>query len=596
MFLVKRLPAPAVALVMALVLGLCGLARAQNVTPVSEADLTKLIELQVGDDAVIARVARSGVAFPVDVAALQRLRNAGASEPLLAAVQKAGQPVNATTYEGILKLVQQGTNENEILKRLQGSPTTFTLDKTQTAELVKAGASPRLLEALKQIRNHVSSGSDIGDFVVVLDCSGSMKERTPEGISKMDAAKQVVTRFLREIPEGKRLALIVYGTRPTNIKAISCQDVQVVQHLAPLDAAAKERLALLISRLKPAGATPLALVMQTAGHELSGSQGFSQMVVVTDGMETCNGNPGQVADELTRTLSLPHGIDVVGFGVAPQEKQALQDIVAKGKGHFYDARTAPELSSALTRAVREAQQQASAAHFPGSGLEGLPFASQIGWDLGPLKNYFDIVRASHDAEKNRVVLLAESRRDFDDVRWNYHPDARFYDAEDARAFSSSVGYDPNAGVLKGERLRISFDLPDAETLAKTRRVLFLSAGDKFPPRGIATVEPDRLNNLAGHAAWDFSALRKYFALLGVRHDAEKNRVVLLAESRRDFDDVRWNYHPDARFYDAEDARVFSSSVGYDPNAGVLKGERLRISFDLPDAETLAKTRRVAFDK
>ena len=397
---------------------------------------------------MIARVSWSGVAFPVDVAALQRLRNAGASEPLLAAVQKAGQPVNATTYEGILKLVQQGTNEDEILKRLQGSPTTFTLGKTQTAELVNAGASPRLLEALKQIRNHVSSGSDIGDFVVVLDCSGSMKERTPEGISKMDAAKQAVTRFLREIPEGKRLALIVYGTRPTNIKAISCQDVQVVQHLAPLDAAAKERLALLISRLKPAGATPLALAMQTAGHELSGS---SQMVVVTDGMETCDGNPGQVADELTRTLSLPHGIDVVGFGVAPREKQALQNIVAKGKGHFYDARTAPELSLALTRAVREAQQQARTEPLPGPQFEKLPIPGQATCDLAPMLRYFAIVETQYDAEHSQLTWVAEARRGFEGyINSVFNPDVRFYDAADARVYSNTLGFEPEGSVLKGE--------------------------------------------------------------------------------------------------------------------------------------------------
>ncbi len=174
MSLIQRLAAPALTLAMALVLGLCGLARAQNVTPLSEADLTKLVELQVGDDAVIARVGRSGVAFPIDAAALERLRKAGASESILAVVREAGQPANALTYQGILKHVQQGTNEDEILTRLRESPTTFGLDRGQIGALVRAGASPRLIEALQQLGNPVSSGSDISDFVVILDCSGSM--------------------------------------------------------------------------------------------------------------------------------------------------------------------------------------------------------------------------------------------------------------------------------------------------------------------------------------------------------------------------------------------------------------------------------------
>jgi Mg-chelatase subunit ChlD len=354
---VKRLAIPALALAVVLMAGLSLLAQVQKARPLSEADLTKLIELQVGDDVVIARVGQSGVAFSVDAAALERLRNAGASEPVLAAVQKAGQPANAITYEGILKLVQQGTNEDEILKRLQGSPTTFTLDATQTAELERAGASPRLLQALLQLRNPPVRGSDINDFVVILDCSGSMKELTPERSTKMDAAKQVVTRFLRAIPEGKRLAFIVYGISPIKDKAVNCQDVQVVQPLAPLDAAAKERLSQYISGLQPFGWTPLALSLETAGRELSGSQGLCQLVVVTDGMETCDGNPGQVATELTRKLSLPHGVDVIGFGVAPQEKAALQAIVDKRRGHYYDAGTAEELGKALQQAKREAEQE-----------------------------------------------------------------------------------------------------------------------------------------------------------------------------------------------------------------------------------------------
>ena len=589
MFLVKRLPAPVVALAMALVLGLCGLARAQNVTPVSEADLTKLIELQVGDDAVIARVARSGVAFPVDAAALQRLRNAGASESILAVVRKAGQPANPITYEGILRLVQQGTNEDEILTRLRESPTTFTLDRGQIGELVRAGASPRLIKALQQLRNPVTSGSDISDFVVILDCSGSMKELTPDGISKMDAAKQVVTQFLRDIPEGKRLALIVYGIMPTNDKVASCKDVQVVRHLAPLDAAAREWLTQYIVGLQPFGATPLALSLETAGRDLSRSEGLSQLVVVTDGMETCEGNPGQVAEELTKKLSLPHGVDVIGFGVAPREKAALQDIVARGRGHYYDVHTAAELSRALTQWIDDAAVIVR--------YEKLPIPGQADWDLGPLRKHFAILQTRYDAENNRVVWLAEARRGFQNLDSEFKPDLRFYDAADARVYQATLEYDPVLDVRRGERIRISLGLPDEATLAKTKRVLLMLTTEKgFPPRPTATVEQDGLRGLPGQADWDLGPLRKHFAILETRYDAENNRVVWLAEARRGFQNLDSEFKLDVRFYDAADARVYQATLEYDPVLYVLKGERIRISLGLPDEDTLAKTKRVLFEK
>jgi hypothetical protein len=100
----------------------------QQARRLNEADVIKLIELQVPDDVVISKV-KAGLDFAVDAAALDRLKAAGASDQVLAAVRSAGQPANTITYEGILKLIQQGTGEGEILKQLQDSPTTFTLDQ-----------------------------------------------------------------------------------------------------------------------------------------------------------------------------------------------------------------------------------------------------------------------------------------------------------------------------------------------------------------------------------------------------------------------------------------------------------------------------------
>ena len=345
------------ALVLALLLTPDASAWGQQARRLNEADVIKLIELQVPDDVVISKV-KAGLDFAVDAAALDRLKAAGPSDQVLAAVRSAGQPANTITYEGILKLIQQGTGEGEILKQLQDSPTTFTLDQAQVAELRKAGASTQLINALQKSRNPVTQGSDISDFAVILDCSGSMKEMTPDGISKMEAAKEVVTRFLRNIPDGKRLTFIVYGVTPHDTQREGCQDVKVVQQLGPVDEGVKSQLVQYISRIQPYGATPLAQSLRVAGLQLAHRQGMCQLVLITDGMETCGGDPGRVAEELNRDLNLPHGVDVVGFGVAPQEKMALQDIVAKGKGHYYDARTAKELDEAIVKAAQETQDRA----------------------------------------------------------------------------------------------------------------------------------------------------------------------------------------------------------------------------------------------
>ena len=51
------------------------------------------------------------------------------------------------------------------------------------------------------------------DPVVVLDASGSMVEVDMDGVSRMDAAKQVVTEFVDQVPLAVGLGLVTYGIR-----------------------------------------------------------------------------------------------------------------------------------------------------------------------------------------------------------------------------------------------------------------------------------------------------------------------------------------------------------------------------------------------
>src|SRR5262245_59395628 len=61
-----------------------------RVKPLGEADVLKLIELQIDDDAIVARVERGGLGFKADEAALGRVRGAGASEDVLSALRRLG--------------------------------------------------------------------------------------------------------------------------------------------------------------------------------------------------------------------------------------------------------------------------------------------------------------------------------------------------------------------------------------------------------------------------------------------------------------------------------------------------------------------------
>ena len=331
--------------------------------PLKEEGLQSLLELKIDDEVIIARIKKSGVAFAGDEAALKRLAEAGASPAILAAVREAGTKkpaavgAAAITYADVLKLLQLEIPEDQILKRLAKSPTVFTLGKEQIAELKGAGASEKLLTALQTARNISTQTAElITNFAIVLDCSGSMKETTKEGETKMEAAKRVVADLIQKIPEGLNVTFVIYGhevfapaDNPRN-----CQAVKVARPLIPLDASGKSELSRLVAGLKPTGATPIALSLKVAGEELAKDKdAFCGIVLITDGLESCMGDPAAEAAALLANLKLSFGVNVVGFGVKPEEDAALQAIADAGKGKYYGADDADALADSISTIAKE---------------------------------------------------------------------------------------------------------------------------------------------------------------------------------------------------------------------------------------------------
>ena len=236
--------------------------------PLAEKDLVSLVHLQIDDAVIVAKIKQGGLAFEPDDAALDRLKKNGASDAVLQAVRAAASPKQRTapgqalTYQDVLKLLSLGIDEEAILKRLEKSPTVFTPSAEQIVDLKQAGASEKLLAAPQEQRTISPSAKGlITDFAIVLDCSGSMKELTKEGETKMAVAQRVVTDLIQQMPDGLNVTMVIYGHEafggaddPRN-----CQAVKVIRPLSKLDETGKSELSRVIAELKPTGATPIAL-------------------------------------------------------------------------------------------------------------------------------------------------------------------------------------------------------------------------------------------------------------------------------------------------------------------------------------------------
>ena len=345
-------------LVLVLLLVASAPARAQGGRPLAEEDLTKLIELQIDDDAVASKLQKEGLNFAVDEDAIGRLKRAGASDAVIEAARAAGAARKtatagkAVTYQDLLKLLQLGLDEQDILKRLEKSPTLFTLDASQVKELKRVGATERLLTAMGQGRPRTAArGPKVTDFAIVLDCSGSMSEQTRDGQVKMDVAKRVVSELVAKPPEALRVTFVVYGYD----RDLNCRAVQVSRPLDALEAGGRSELAALIGGLRPVGGTPIARALEVAGRELAKDDAPCGLVLLSDGKETCGGNPAEVASRLAGELKLTYGVNVIGFDVQDDERDALAEIARAGKGKYYNAQTAAELNQVVRGLQQELQ-------------------------------------------------------------------------------------------------------------------------------------------------------------------------------------------------------------------------------------------------
>lgn len=186
-----------------------------------------------------------------------------------------------------------------------------------------------------------------GSAVMILDGSGSMWGLV-EGRTKMDAARGAVGTILSTWRSGDSLGLMVYGHRSKN----DCKDIEMVVPVGPADPG---RIRAAVDGITPRGKTPLSDSLRAAAGALAGAKGRTDIILVSDGIETCGADPCAVAAELKKA-QVGLSAHVIGFDVAdPVAKAQLQCIARATGGVYLDARNAGGLESALARAVEATQ-------------------------------------------------------------------------------------------------------------------------------------------------------------------------------------------------------------------------------------------------
>jgi hypothetical protein len=166
-----------------------------------------------------------------------------------------------------------------------------------------------------------------------------------------------VERFATGTPDRFDLGLVVYGHVGSSAaadKARSCARVEVA---APLGGVDYRSLPRVLDRYRQRGYTPIARALDEAGRAFAGREGdLNRIVLVTDGLETCGGDPVAAARRL-KQAGVAVTVDVVGFDVTKTaDADALRDIAEASGGAYTSARTAAELEAYVEAQERRREE------------------------------------------------------------------------------------------------------------------------------------------------------------------------------------------------------------------------------------------------
>lgn len=185
---------------------------------------------------------------------------------------------------------------------------------------------------------------------IILDASGSMGADAG-GETRMAQAKREIQNFLASAPEKSNVSLRVYGHKGTGDsadKAMSCEAIEEVYERGPYDEAAFQQA---MDQFDPAGWTPIAGALESAAESFEGLDGETNtnlIYLVSDGIETCDGDPVAAAKSFAGSNISPI-INVIGFNADSEAQQQLKEVAKEANGTYTNVQNAEGLRSEFER-------------------------------------------------------------------------------------------------------------------------------------------------------------------------------------------------------------------------------------------------------
>ena len=187
--------------------------------------------------------------------------------------------------------------------------------------------------------------SSIGAVELILDASGSMLKKM-NGITRINIAKDAVVNLVNNSLEpGTPFALRVFG----HVEADSCRtDLEI-----PLDPLDRTKVVSKVNSIqaKNLAKTPIGKSLSKIPDDLEGTEGKTIIILVTDGEETCDGDPKQEIQNL-KDQGYDVRVNIVGFAIDElMLKDTFREWARVGNGSYFDASDEKELAESIQKAI-----------------------------------------------------------------------------------------------------------------------------------------------------------------------------------------------------------------------------------------------------
>ncbi len=183
-------------------------------------------------------------------------------------------------------------------------------------------------------------------ILFLLDASGSMWARM-ESDNRINVAKNLLGKMVDSLQQFDfvEVGLRVYGhTSPK--AAQNCKDTRLEVPFAKNNAATiKQKL----QNIKPKGTTLIAYSLTQAAYDFPQQQGWRNVIIlITDGLEECDGDPCAVSEALQKQGVILRPF-VIGVGGNDQFAVEFECV-----GRYFDARTEEDFENILGNVVSQA--------------------------------------------------------------------------------------------------------------------------------------------------------------------------------------------------------------------------------------------------